>query len=450
MHRHFFKSLTRALLAVLLIACLPHIAHAQETPLQAGVAEVNITPPAGMRFGRSGQSEGEHDSLYARVLILSTGKKKAALINLDLGGNPDRDMQEEIRKSANSAAGVTSIVFTAIHTHAAPFGMGGDEKAQAWRETVPERIIEGIIRANDDLAEARIGVGFGQAYLNHNRLHVKTDGGVRWLGNGPVNFVTFPVDPSVGVIRIDDREGTPRAILVNYACHPVVVFSEDNTKYSADFPGAMKKWVQGHLPGGPVCFYIIGAAGDINPIVNPTPIIENSLQLKDELGEALGREVVRVASGLQTHMVPNARLQTRVKEIGLTMRWDKDKVLEAARRQYGEQIAAMIEQRYSRDVKAPLTFLMLHDEFAICGFPGEFYVEFQLDLRRRFTSLPLFFAGITGESLGYFPTIRAAVQGGYGSNTTSTSVEVGAGEKLVTEAVVELNYMTGQLSHELP
>ena len=49
---------------------------------------------------------------------------------------------------------------------------------------------------------------------------------------------TFPVDPTVGVIRIDRGDGTPLAILVNYACHPVV-FGPDNLDYSADYPSEM-------------------------------------------------------------------------------------------------------------------------------------------------------------------------------------------------------------------
>ena len=34
---------------------------------------------------------------------------------------------------------------------------------------------------------------------------------------------TFPVDPTVGVIRFDRADGKPLAILVHYSCHPVIL-----------------------------------------------------------------------------------------------------------------------------------------------------------------------------------------------------------------------------------
>ena len=55
------------------------------------------------------------------------------------------------------------------------------------------------------------------------------------------------------------------------------------------------------------------------------------------------------------------------------------------------------------------------------------------------------FVGYSNGHLGYFPTIKAAAQGGYGAGS-STIVEVGAGELLVNRALINLAYLSGQVS----
>ena len=47
-------------------------------------------------------------------------------------------------------------------------------------------------------------------------------------------------------------------------------------------------------------------------------------------------------------------------------------------------------------------------------------------------------------ALGYFPTIRAAAEGGYGADE-ATIVEVGAGEQLVSRALIDLYRLLGDL-----
>ena len=77
------------------------------------------------------------------------------------------------------------------------------------------------------LAEARIGAGTGIAYIGHNRLRVTAEGKVSWFERNPTQIPTAPVDPTVTVVRVDTVDRQPLAIVVNYACHPVV-FGADN------------------------------------------------------------------------------------------------------------------------------------------------------------------------------------------------------------------------------
>ena len=125
---------------------------------------------------------------------------------------------------------------------------------------------------------------------------------------------TFPVDPTVGVIRIDRAGSTPLAVLVHYACHPVV-FGPDNLDYSADYPGEMRRYVEQEMGGGSMAFFLQGAPGDINPYYDKTPLIEDAEAVMKQTGRQLGAEAVRIARTIQTRVPPAPEIQTRTDNI---------------------------------------------------------------------------------------------------------------------------------------
>ena len=80
--------------------------------------------------------------------------------------------------------------------------------------------------------------------------------------------------------------------------------------------------------------------------------------------------------------------------------------------------------------------------------PGEPFVDFQINWRQRCPVRHAFFLGYTNGYIGYLPTIRMASLGGYGAASSSTWVEVGAGERIVDRAVVHVYEMLGRLHSE--
>ena len=57
-----------------------------------------------------------------------------------------------------------------------------------------------------------------------------------------------------------------------------------------------------------------------------------------------------------------------------------------------------------------------------------------------------FFLGYANGYYGYFPTLKAATEGGYGAASSTTSMEVGAGERMVNHALVRVYEMLGRLT----
>jgi hypothetical protein len=55
------------------------------------------------------------------------------------------------------------------------------------------------------------------------------------------------------------------------------------------------------------------------------------------------------------------------------------------------------------------------------------------------------FLGYCNDYQQYFPTIEAAGEGGYGADPAVSPVEVGAGERMIDQALVHLYKMRGKL-----
>lgn len=256
---------------------------------------------------------------------------------------------------------------------------------------------------------------------------------------------TSPVDPAVMVLRLDRTDGSPLAIVVNYACHPVVL-GPGNLLYSADYRGEMMRVVETSLEGNPLCMFVQGAAGDINPYYDKTSPAENAVALMNETGQTLAKEVLRVSRTIETKALPDVPIQFSRETLSFRGRWRKEKVMGAVQgTPLSDAMQRRIERMFRPSYQVPLTVLLFGREFAFGGVPAEIFVDYQIEIRERIKDLPVLFGGYTDGSVGYIPTIKAAVDGGYGASEAGTVLELGAGDRLVDAAVIRLGYFTGKL-----
>jgi hypothetical protein len=447
------RRVAKAVLAGWVLA-LGIAASAQAAGLKAGVAQVEITPPLGEKmwgyFDRQAGAQGTLDPLFARVLVLEAGEKRWALVVLDLGRTFGPAQLERLRETARRASGISSVLVQATHTHAGPVIL--DEypgnAVPAWETAALEKIAKAIDEARQRAVDAKLGTGDGVAYIGYNRIRVNPDGTVTMFWTNPTRVPTVPVDPTVSVLRVDAADGKPLAILVNYACHPVV-FGPDNLQYSADFPGVMIKTVEQAFDGGPLCFFLQGAPGDINVYDATTPLAQDAVKKRDWSGERLGQEAVRVAKGIQTHADPQASLDFAEDVMTFRLRWDLEKFRQALLAAYGQKIFDTFAAGITEEIKAPVATVLINKRIALMTMPGEPFVDFQINWRDRCPVREAFFLGYGNGYVGYFPTIRAASLGGYGAASATSWVELGAGERMVDHAVARVYEMLGRLS-DLP
>jgi neutral ceramidase len=427
---------------LILIAAV--VLHAAE--FRAGVAKADLDPPTGLPMAGYGvrYSTGTLDPLEARVLALSDGTRTIAFVTLDLCFPFDPPVMDEIRRAVRGS--VDEVVFHASHTHSGPTY---SEAPEAAKHAVP-RVAGAIESASRSMVAARIGNGWGQIYLGFNRRYLLPDGSVQmfWRNETKVS-TTFPVDPTVGVIRIDRRDGTPLAVLVNYACHPVVLGPE-NLNYSADYPSEMRRYIEQEMGSGAMAFFLQGAPGDINPYYDKTPLIEDAVGVMKQTGRLLGVEAVRVAKTVTTRAPENLRIQSKTVVLSVTNRWNLDKLRAVLRDRYhieGGRAARLLREQMEMPVTTVLLNLSSPDQnLAFVGMPGEPFVEFQMQLRAKSPVRNSFLLGYTNGYFAYFPTMAAAVRGGYGADSTVVPSEVGTGERMLNTGLISIYELLGLLS----
>jgi len=427
-----------------------------EQPLLVGAATADITPAPGLRMwgysNRTDGATGKLDPLMAKAVVLKAGGTSVGIVTLDLGRVPEPHVLDRIRRQVREQCGLANLFITASHTHSAPSLEGGSDALTQFSEAVGDAIIRIVVEAAGNVVPAKLGIGLGEADLAHNRRKFLPDGRVAMQWRNAEREKTEPVDSEFVVIRLDATEGSaagkPLATLVHYACHPVVL-GPDNLQYSADFVGAACERVRAET--GAPCLYLQGACGNINPYVDKTPLADGGVREMQQMGRALGDQVLSVSKTIETKPLEPATIQFDAQVIPVRTRWDIDapEVRAVLSKAYGPRFDNYLLATFKDNViPCTLTTLKVGDAFALVGMPGEIFVQFQQELKQRSPVPNTLLVGYTEGYHAYFPTIRDAAAGGYGGKT-ATYVEVGAGERLTNAALVELYRMTGKL-HDQP
>jgi len=398
-----------------------------EQGIRAGLARVDITPPVGgptAGYSSARPTDGVHDRIVADVLVMESETETIAVAVCDLCvfNLPWLHKQME-------GIGVDRLLFLNTHTHAGPDLRDATfpDPETPWRKTVERRVLEAIKEAKADLFPASFLASEGSIPLGYNRLVRDGETATTHFEN-PDHIPYGPIDPTVGVIRVTDETGAVRAVLVAYACHPVVL-GPRNRKISADYPGVLRRLVEEELGGDARCLFIQGGGGDINPLLMARGASrENDFEVVERVGRRLAEEVLEVLERLGDQPGASERLASASTSITVRNRWEPDE-----------------------DVTLGVTSLLINDEIGIVTMPGEPFHQFQVDVRRE-AGLPhayLFGYCCDGpyDWPSYLPDLRSAARGGYGASDT-TKAEVGAGERLVNAGLVQLYQLRGRLKGE--
>ncbi len=418
-------------LTTLLHASFAAADDAAQPVFQAGYAEQDITPPAGLPMWGYGArhaltSKGAIEPMFARAVVIQAGDAKLAIVGLDLGRGPTPTMMEEIRGTIAEQAGIEHVMISGSHTHHGPvieltdrvgYGKGTFDAAVTYSQELPKLLAKAILAADAAARPARMGISHREDLtLNRNR-HSKREPKAR--------------DPMLAVMRFDNEHGEPIAVIVNFAAHPTMTDGKD-LRYSPDYPGYMCAKVKDHLKAG--CVFMQGAAGDMS--VSPPP----EHQGPQLFGELLADHVLELAESTETTVPESPSLAGQVDAYQFRTRinFDDPLVMLAFSAAFFPELAQNAISEFRQGIRAELVTVLLNGNVALVGGSGEFFCNHANRLKERsYVDHTLFFGYCNDHSM-YFPTIEAVSEGGYGADAPVSPAEIGAGEKMMNRALVNI------------
>ena len=408
--------------------------------LRAGAAVADLTPEGPVfLFGYPHVprlSTGVHDRLECAALYLAGGGGAALFLANDLIF-VGRKLAGEVRRRIAAETGVPeeAVMITATHTHSGPVTVDYVSNAadpvvpradRAYLRFIGERMVAAAVQAVRSAVPAEAGLAVARAE------------GVGSNRHDPAG----PADPDVPVLVVRAlSDARPLACMVGYAMHPTVLH-EDSTVVSGDFPYFTRAFLQGGaLPAGCPVLYHNGASGNQSP---RHVARANTLAEARRLGENLGRAVaaalpsVRFSSDLP---VAAARRFIDLEPRQFPAPEEADAAEKAARARFeslraagaprqavrtaecdwfgAEETAELaraardgrLEAALRKCVPAEVQVISV-GPWRFAGWPGEFFVEFALEVRRRCSEC-FVFTMANGELQGYIVTPEAAARGVY-------------------------------------
>ena len=439
--------------------------------LTAGVARIEITPPVGFRMQgfmrRTEPSEGIESPLLATALVVADEETKIVIIDCDLIGF-DLPLAAQIRNQVAERLGTPThhVTIGCTHTHNGPCTVRGvlggvhdvdgdplERKAlDAYLEDLANRLAGTAALADSRRQPARARAGRGEAAVAINREERAPEDGVIVVGRNPDGAT----DHTVGVLRVDDLQGNPIAVVTNYAAHPVVM-GYRTCLLSPDYPGVVRRIVE--QVTGATCLFLTGAAGNQATL----SFVQSDWGEQERMGGMIAGAAVQAFFEIETRPYEDVRergvslssiaLYHKEFQEGSTHRLLKVAAqhvsvplqplpsLEEAATQLAEASAqvkklkaegaptpatypARLVQRWAEGVvekvksgvkQETLTLEILGyrlDDFVLVAMPGEPFVEIGLQIQQRSKAQHTMFAGYCNGVLAYMPTAETVAQGG--------------------------------------
>lgn len=423
--------------------------------LRAGFSKVCISPPKGAPLAgfaaREGVSEGIHDDLFARALVLSDEQSALALVSVDVLALPS-EFVKRVRTGIESRTGISAdaVMIASTHTHAGPvtittFFNPEESVDAAYMTNLAESVEESVCTAWRNRFPAKVGVGAAR---------------VEGVGVNRRSPDQRPIDEQVGIIRVDDLNDRTRAVLINYSCHPTVL-GPDNLLVTGDFPNFAIEEIERTIGTDAFAMFVNGTQGNISMghsselsaigVITPGRTFERAAELGHSLAEATLAGLPKIV----TNDTP--KLSALTVTVNLPLKkyppldeavrslTDADELLtrliaEGARPEEvnsakTQRLYASITNFYARETSnlsngyLPIEVQAFRVvDAAFVAIPGEVFVEIGLALKQQLPH-PTFIFGIANGYVGYIPTREAYETGGY--EVVSSKCQAGAADVLI-------------------
>jgi len=370
---------------------------------------------------------GVLDDLFIKALALEDyAGRQAVIVTFDLCV-VRKPLADRIRAAvmAETALSRDRVLLNFSHTHSGPalyqpdlrdrFPVSDDQLQviRDYTDALPAAAASVAAAAVADLAPGQLSVGCGDAsaFIANRRSLTETG---EW--NGMRANPDGSTDSVVLVLRADNADGTPKAVVFGCACHNVTL-GPQNLLVSADYAGFARQRLEAGQTGVEA-FYIAGCGADTNTNPRSGP---RQWVLVRQHGETLATEVQRVLSGYLEPVIGD--LGTVWSEVDLPLQTSlTDEALErlaAGPEWQGLNAKALLALRAAgQDVpqnwSAPVSVWQLGKRLALAAISGEVPSSYAIQVRERLHDDGIVWtAGYSHEVFGYLPTVQILREGGY-------------------------------------
>ncbi|NLL83752.1 MAG: hypothetical protein GX230_05850 [Lentisphaerae bacterium] len=430
--------------------------------LQAGTGVVDITPLKPMFLVGYPHvdriSQGAHDPLYATALCLKSGGTSLILVSVDILFI-EKSTAARCRAAISEATGVPveNIVITATHTHSGPVTF--EYLSMSADPVLPKPDPEYMTQF-----EAGITVAATTAWRDTKAaLLATTTAYVEGVGCNRLSPEAVR-DPAAGILYVvDAAERKPLAVLMAYAMHPTVLH-EDSLLVSSDFPHFTRAVIKKNFPGATVLYHT-APGGNLSPRYH---VKGQTFAEAERLGARLGEIVCEALSKLEAAAFESAPvLGAASKLVDLPVRkfpavGESERLLTAAvetferlKREgaahgpvrtaecvvFGAEERVVLSRTQDEGGLAPWLARALPAEVQalrigetnVVALPGELFVEYGLEVKRRLSGQTVVFSLANGELQGYIVTPEADAAGGYEAACSMFTAEAG---RILVEAAI--------------
>ena len=278
--------------------------------LNVGIVGFDITPEIDPVFGAWGTTPSMTEidmPLLARCIAMRQDERLLIWFGSDLVGEGLADTQK-LRDEVSQGLGLErdQVIWSTSQTHASPAMPGSKhtgsgttdvntanpEKLSQARRKFLDRYVEAAKQAIDQLQPANVlaGNGFCDSISFNSRFPMPTGGNKFSRNYAEALQGGKYYDPTVGLVRFEDKQGNPLGAIFNFNCHPAVLISD---KYvSPDYVGTARQYVEDGIGGAPAMF-LQGFCGDVHcHHMFGTP--EQAKRLGTRLGEAAAEAMARL------------------------------------------------------------------------------------------------------------------------------------------------------------
>ena len=403
-----------------------------------GVASERITPPLGSQMAgfdaRKGVAESVHDDLYARALVFGDTQTHTMFVSVEVIAL-SQEFATSVRTRVEQATGIPAshIFLSATHTHCGPVTMNHFFNQG---QTLDVEYLE-------SLSVSIVKVAMGA--FDQQRLRILKTGIVSCEGIS-MNRRTadgLPVDPTAGILFVEEPDGSPAAIAVLYACHTTVL-GPNTLSFTQDFPYYTLAKLKAVLGAKVEALYFNGAEGDLSighkSDLSAVGIVDSfrTFETAQRLGERLADAVL---AGMDDLVEEPPMIEVHSSSVKLPLqRYAPLPEMTAARERAFEQLSlplgsaemlaarqsslfARIEEYYAMLYEAvpgpepkllSAEFSMIRlGESIFFTLPGEVFVRIALNIRAASPFAKTFFLGLTNDYIGYVPDENATATLGY-------------------------------------